>query len=109
MPRYRVNTTFALAMMLSLAGRQAMAAGDAENGEKIAQRWCAACHVVSPGQQRANADAPPFAEIGLRPGFSAENIAMFLLDPHPKMPNMSLTRREAEDLGAYIAKVGHRR
>jgi hypothetical protein len=28
----------------------------------------------------------------------------FLLDPHPKMPNLSLTRTEATDLAAYIAQ-----
>jgi hypothetical protein len=31
---------------------------------------------------------------------------MFLLDPHPKMPDMSLTRTEAGDLAAYIASLG---
>jgi hypothetical protein len=28
-----------------------------------------------------------------------------LLDPHPKMPDMGLSRREAEDLAAYIASL----
>jgi hypothetical protein len=37
------------------------------------------------------------------PGFSAQNIGQFLLNPHPKMPDMQLTRDEARDLGAYIA------
>jgi hypothetical protein len=32
-------------------------------------------------------------------------LAFFLLDPHPKMPNMSLTRIEASDLAAYIASL----
>ena len=39
------------------------------------------------------------------PGFSAEKLALFLLDPHPKMPNMELSRREAADLADYIAKL----
>ena len=39
------------------------------------------------------------------PGFSAENIAQFLMDPHPKMPDMQLTRDEARDLGAYVASL----
>jgi hypothetical protein len=29
-------------------------------------------------------------------------LAFFLLDPHPKMPDMALSRREADDLAAYI-------
>jgi mono/diheme cytochrome c family protein len=85
-----------------------LAAGDAANGERIAQRWCVACHVVSPDQPRATTEAPTFASIAQRPGFDAEKLAFFLLEPHPKMPNMSLTRREAVDLAAYIAKLGQR-
>jgi hypothetical protein len=37
------------------------------------------------------------------PNFDAAKIALFLLDPHPKMPNMS--RKEAADLAAYIATL----
>jgi hypothetical protein len=29
-------------------------------------------------------------------------LALFLLLPHPKMPDMSLSRSEAADLAAYI-------
>ena len=36
------------------------------------------------------------------PGYLA---TLFLLEPHPKMPSMSLSRREAADLAEYIAKV----
>lgn len=39
-------------------------------------------------------------------GFSAAQLTYFLLDPHPKMPNMALTRTEAADLAAYIATLG---
>jgi hypothetical protein len=32
-------------------------------------------------------------------------IALFLLDPHPKMPDMGLSWTEAADLAAYIASL----
>jgi len=48
---------------------------------------------------------PPFATIAKIPGFDAGKIALFLLDPHPKMPDMSLSRAEAADLAAYIASL----
>jgi hypothetical protein len=32
-------------------------------------------------------------------------IAFFLLELHPKMPDMGLSRREAADLAAYIATL----
>jgi hypothetical protein len=38
-----------------------------------------------------------------KPDFDAAKIALFLLDPHPKMPDMGLSRKEAADLAAYIA------
>jgi hypothetical protein len=39
------------------------------------------------------------------PGFDAAKIALFLLDPHPKVPNMGLSPKEAADLAAYIATL----
>jgi mono/diheme cytochrome c family protein len=78
---------------------------DAQNGMRIAQRWCASCHIIGPGQRSGSDRVPPFAEIARIPNFDASKIALFLLDPHPKMPDMSLTRDEAADLAAYIASL----
>ena len=81
-------------------------AADADNGERLAHRWCAACHVVSATQRQSTTDqASPFATIAKIPGFDAAKIALFLLDPHPKMPDMGLSRTEAADLAAYIATL----
>jgi len=83
-------------------------AADPHNGERLAHRWCEACHVVviSAAQRRPTTDqAPPFASIANEPGFDAGKIALFLLDPHPKMPDMGLSRTEAQDLAAYIATL----
>jgi mono/diheme cytochrome c family protein len=81
-------------------------AADADNGKRLAQRWCQACHVVTAGARPSTDGAPPFASIAARPDFDAAKVALFLLDPHPKMPNMSLTRIEAGDLAAYIGSLG---
>jgi hypothetical protein len=42
-----------------------------------------------------------------RPDFNVEKLAYFLLEPHPKMPNMSVTRDEAKDISAYIGEQRH--
>ena len=84
---------------------QPVLAADALNGEKLARQWCEPCHVVAADQRGVTGEAPPFASIARRPGFEAARIAAFLLDPHPKMPDMSLTRAEAADLAAYIAAL----
>jgi mono/diheme cytochrome c family protein len=81
-------------------------AADVANGSRLAHRWCEACHVIAPAQSRSSTDqAPPFATIAARPDFDAGKIAMFLMDPHGKMPDMSLTRVEAADLAAYIGSL----
>jgi len=79
---------------------------DADNGRRLAHRWCEACHVVSATQRRIASDqAPPFSAIAKRPGIDAAKIALYLLNPHPKMPDMGLSRTEAADLAAYIASL----
>jgi hypothetical protein len=49
--------------------------------------------------------APPFATVANRSDFDAAKIALFLLDPHPKMPTMGLSQTEAADLAAYIGTL----
>jgi len=81
------------------------AATDAQQGKQLAQRWCAECHLVAPEQTRANADVASFVSLARRPDFNAAQLAFFLLDPHPKMPSLALTRAEAGDLAAYIGTL----
>ncbi len=81
------------------------ALADAANGERLARQWCASCHVVASDQKQANADVPTFSTIARMSGFTRDKLAFFLLDPHPKMPNMSLTRNEATDLADYITSL----
>ncbi|HXZ23041.1 MAG TPA: c-type cytochrome [Pseudolabrys sp.] len=78
-------------------------AADARKGEAVAKRWCANCHIVSVDQQRGTTQAPPFSAVANNPDFNEGRLAYFLLVPHPKMPDMNLSRSEASDLAAYIA------
>jgi mono/diheme cytochrome c family protein len=94
----------ATVFVTALAGTAAFGA-DASNGLQIARRWCASCHIIAPNQRTGSEAVPPFATIARIPGFDASKIALFLLYPHPKMPDMSLTRDEAADLAAYIATL----
>jgi mono/diheme cytochrome c family protein len=80
------------------------AAADAKHGATIAQRWCATCHIVTSDQKTGSADVPPFADIARRKT-NAKALAAFLADPHPKMPDMHLTRTEIEDIVAYIRSL----
>jgi mono/diheme cytochrome c family protein len=81
------------------------AAADPVRGADIAQRWCATCHVTAVNQTQATGEAAPFTAIARRNSFDAGALALFLLDPHPRMPDMNLTRAEASDLAAYIKSL----
>ena len=103
-PMKPTHTPLAPALIFSVLVVNSAVAADAANGERLAERWCSG-HVVTSTQRQANADAPPFQEIAKRPAFSESGLTTFLLDPHAKMPNMNLTRTEAGDIVAYIARL----
>ena len=78
-------------------------AGDAGNGKQLSERWCQSCHAVSANQPMAVTEAPPFSTIAKKPGFDEAKVAAFLLEPHPKMPPLGLSREAVSDLAAFIA------
>jgi mono/diheme cytochrome c family protein len=80
-------------------------AADVSHGEQLARRWCTPCHVVASDQKAPTGEAPPFSSIARAPNFDAARLTLFLLDPHPKMPDMGLSRTAAADLAAYIASL----
>jgi mono/diheme cytochrome c family protein len=100
----RIFTPFKVTAVL-LASTVVAYGADPEHGLALAKRWCASCHVVSPEQQRASADVPPFATIARSPNFDAKQLAYFLLNPHPKMPDLPLSRAAADDIAVYIATL----
>ena len=101
--RFRISLHH-LILIASLAASPSFAA-DPDQGETLARRWCTGCHLVAADQPAATTEAPPFASIAKRPGFDPVKIAAFLLDPHPKMPNMELSRDETANIAAYIATL----
>jgi mono/diheme cytochrome c family protein len=87
---------------VSLTMSHASFGADAKNGLRLAERWCSACHVVSPNQQLASVFAPSFANIASRSRLGARELAQSLLAPHPQMPDRALSREEAADIAAYL-------
>jgi|SRR5579863_6781158 mono/diheme cytochrome c family protein len=84
-----------------LGGMEAAVAQNIENGQRLSQRWCSECHIVGPAQTRSRG-APSFASIAAKETISAEMIVSFLLLPHATMPNPPLSRKDAEDIAAFI-------
>ena len=91
---------FRLCLLLPMFVPPALAA-DADNGKRLAEARCVTCHMVAPSPRREVADAPPFDVIARKFQVQPEMLAFAILDPHPRM-NVALSRREAEDIAAYI-------
>ena len=82
--------------------------GDAARGARLAQRWCASCHLVTPDQAKGAVDAPSFMALARDPAKTAEGIADFLTLPgttHSKMPDLHLSRVEIVDIVAHITSL----
>lgn len=75
-----------------------------ERGHAIAKQWCISCHVVERAGGRGTDAAPPFAKLA-DDGVPEARLKAFMANPHPPMPNMSLTRRDMDDLAAYILNL----
>jgi mono/diheme cytochrome c family protein len=99
-----VAAALAAALALPVNAVPASAAGRPEEGRAIAERWCSSCHQVDDQAATVTTEAPPFASIALKyPGEEGlQALQAFLSDPHPRMPDMSLTRQEIRDLVSYI-------
>jgi mono/diheme cytochrome c family protein len=105
--RMALTTRGAAVLVLAALAASPAGAGEAQKGAVIAKRWCASCHVVSKDQTSAVADAPSFFDIALR-RTDRKALSNFLVDPHPPMPDMHLSRREIDDIVAYIRSLDPR-
>jgi len=81
------------------------AAADVEQGRIIAERWCAACHLVGPGQDTATDQVTTFAQIARRDDLTTDSLRRFLQMPHPPMPDLQLSNRDIRALIAYLESL----
>ncbi len=98
------RTVLALASACATATMLATApagAGDANAGLGLARQWCANCHLVERGRGGSDA-APPFTAIAADPDKDPAYLRTWLSTPHTQMPAMPLSRRDIDDLVAYI-------
>ncbi len=94
--------TLAISVALALCGGGAALAQNVENGRRVSERWCSECHAIDPGKSGRTLS---FAAIAARPGITSDMISSFLLMPHSTMPNLPLTRKDAQDIAAFIMEM----
>jgi mono/diheme cytochrome c family protein len=99
-----MNFVHSVTLAAVIFAAQSTLAADADNGKRLAQQHCSPCHIVEPNQPQEIADSPPFETIAQKYGNAPEGIAFAILAPHPRM-NMTVSRRDAEDIAAYIATL----
>jgi mono/diheme cytochrome c family protein len=76
-------------------------------GAKLAEQYCAACHVVAPNGAGGWTDAPKFEDVANRPNVSAAKLSAFIQQEHMHMVNTGRPRSEADELAAYILSLRH--
>jgi mono/diheme cytochrome c family protein len=81
--------------------------GDAAAGRRLAQRWCSECHQMDgkPGRVESHIEAPNFGEIAKEPSVTSLSLRVFFQSNHQNMPNLHITRSQADDLVAYILSL----
>ena len=81
-------------------------AQDIERGRQLSARWCSGCHVVDRSSTEARADGvPTFPAIAGKPNSSPEHLRAAMNPIHGRMPDLSLSKRDQDDLAAYILSL----
>jgi mono/diheme cytochrome c family protein len=78
----------------------AWAEGNARTGGWLTRAWCESCHSGATGV--ASDSAPPLEAIARRSHEGEAWLRAWLSDPHPPMPNFTLSRSEIDDIVTYL-------
>jgi mono/diheme cytochrome c family protein len=72
-------------------------------GRRVAETWCANCHVIGPGARGPVGDAaPPFEAVARMPSTTEMSLRAFLQTPHSRMPDYRLSTQELDGVVAWI-------
>ena len=80
------------------------AAGNAEAGRQLVMRSCSSCHAIE-AAKTATDNAPPFSAVAKTNKENPAWIRGWLMNPHPPMPNISLSRQQIDDIVAYLSSL----
>ena len=99
--------SIAVAAFFPLLAQGQEAGGDLAAGKALAVQTCAACHLVGTAQKEPDRSkhAPAFATVANMPSTTGRSLYVFLHTPHPSMPNLVLSGKEADDVIAYILSL----
>jgi mono/diheme cytochrome c family protein len=84
-----------------LAALPAYAAGNADAGRQLVTRSCISCHAQE-ASTVATDGAPPLSFITKDNRDRPAWVRGWLMDPHPPMPGIMLSRQQIDDIIAYL-------
>jgi cytochrome c len=79
----------------------AATAGDAKEGQLLVERSCSSCHATEVTTTVADG-APPLSFIAKDNKARPAWIRGWLMDPHPPMPGIMLSRQQIDNIIAYL-------
>ena len=95
----------ALASLLLWVGAGRAQPATAAAGQRLAERYCARCHVVAPGGGAAWTDAPAFIDIAQNPKLTRAWMRDFVTRLHMHMLDTDRSPAEADAITAYLLSL----
>jgi len=77
-------------------------------GHRLAETFCAQCHVIIRGGPAGWTDAPSFPAVADRPDITSAWLQRFIQKPHVDMLSLPRNQSAAADLAAYILSLRQR-
>ena len=87
-----------------LAFPAALPPGNAEAGKQLVLNSCTACHAPM-DTTRATDGAPPLSFLARDNKSDPRWVRAWLMDPHPPMPGIMLSRQQVADVMAYLSTL----
>jgi mono/diheme cytochrome c family protein len=80
--------------------------GDSKAGRAFVIDNCRSCHDVGNGPPiRSTMPGPAFRDVAAMAATTPLSLRVFLTSSHPPMPNIILTKKEIDDVSAYILSL----
>jgi cytochrome c len=95
------NLVLATALFAFAIPAIAAPAGNADKGRQLIERSCSSCHDTGTTATATDA-APPLSFIAKDNKARPAWIRGWLMDPHPPMPGIMLSRQQVDDIVAYL-------
>ena len=104
------HARIALAVLFTVATAGPCLADEVEQGRRLAERLCAACHMnEGQGEKTGPMGVPSFQAIADRRSLDHARIVAWLRSKPPMMPDHKVTWDEADALAAFILSLRSKR